>query len=167
MCGLPEGVVPIKERGPELTSGGDVLAAHIRALQSAARGDPAAWRHPDVVYPPDLDPNAVKAMGFDPDIERAKRDLQASLRGDDRWRHPDLYAENIYPDAAGQPSIQSLVVKDIEEREEHGIRTYGRAIYADTPNDPVEGGPVGQAYREALDLVIYLRWFIERHGIEL
>jgi hypothetical protein len=98
-------------------------------------------------------------------INSAKRALQASLRGDDRWRHPDLYDETEV--AEEQPSIQSLVIKDIEEREEHGISTYGRAIYADTPNDPVEGGPIGQAYREALDLVIYLRWFIERHGIEL
>lgn len=63
------------------------------------------------------------------------------------------------------PSIQQLVIADIQERERHGIRTYGRAIFAaDTPDDPVEGGPIGQAYREALDLAIYLRWFIERYG---
>jgi hypothetical protein len=145
MCGLPEGVVPIEEQ-----------------------------------------------------IEQAKRNLQAAIRGDDAWRHHDLYAEDIYPEAPatdaerfpedegpdgkwakrheaynerhaddGEPTIQQLVIEDIQERERHGVRTYGRAIYADTPNDPVEGGPIGQAYREALDLVIYLRWFIERHGIEL
>lgn len=97
-------------------------------------------------------------------IEHHKRELQAAIRGDDKWRHPDLYDP---PSDDGEPTIQHLVIEDIQERERHGIRTYGRAIYADTPNDPVEGGPIGQAYREALDLVIYLRWFIERHGIEL
>jgi hypothetical protein len=110
-------------------------------------------------------------------IEQAKRDLQAAVRGDDIWRHPDIYpdeqdmvwierhrAHNERHADDNKPTIQSLVVKDIEEREEHGIRTYGRAIYADTPNDPVEGGPIGQAYRESLDQAIYLRWYIERYG---
>jgi hypothetical protein len=103
-------------------------------------------------------------------IEEAKSKLQAAIRGDDWWRHPDIYPDEqelLVINRNESPTIQSLVIKDIEEREEHGIQTYGRAIFADTPNDPVEGGPIGQAYREALDLVIYLRWFIERHGIEL
>jgi len=113
-------------------------------------------------------------------IEQAKKDLQAAVRGDDMWRHPDLYsdeenakwierhrAHNEHHANDGETTIQQLVIEDIQERERHGICTYGRAIYTDTPNDPVEGGPIGQAYREALDLVIYLRWFIERHGIEL
>jgi hypothetical protein len=113
-------------------------------------------------------------------IEQAKRDLRAAVRGDDMWRHPDIYpdaedvkwierhrAHNERHADDGEPTIQQLVIEDVQERERHGITTYGRAIFADTPNDPVEGGPIGQAYREALDLVIYLRWFIERHGIEL
>jgi len=118
--------------------------------------------------PPDAEPDHIPE-DFTKAIEQAKRDLQATVRGDDRWRHPDLYPDGGFDSDLGVvlPSIQSLVIKDIEEREEHGIQTYGRAIFADTPNDPVEGGPIGQAYREALDLVIYLRWFIERHGIEL
>jgi len=122
----------------------------------------------------------VGVVPIEKQIEQAKRDLQAVVRGDDMWRHPDIYsdeqdlvwierhrAHNERHADDGKPTIQSLVIKDIEEREEHGIRTYGRAIYADTPNDPVEGGPIGQAYREILDLTIYIRWFIERHGIEL
>ncbi len=119
-------------------------------------------------------------MTIEEQIEQAKRNLQSAVRGDDLWRHPDVYtyeqdmvwierhrAHNARHADDGKPSIQSLVIKDIEEREEHGIRTYGEAIFADTPNDPVEGGPMGQAYRELLDLVIYMRWFIERNGIEL
>lgn len=61
-------------------------------------------------------------------------------------------------------SIQQLVIEDIAKREQVGIETYGVAIFEDTPNDPIEGGPIGQAYHEALDMVIYLRWFIARHG---
>jgi hypothetical protein len=61
-----------------------------------------------------------------------------------------------------QKSVQQMVIDDILERERYGVTTYGVAIYAGTPDDPVEGGPVGQAYREALDLVIYLRWHMAR-----
>lgn len=61
-------------------------------------------------------------------------------------------------------SVQKMVMEDIAEREKHGITVYGAAIFDDTPNDPAEGGPIGQAYREALDLTIYLRWYIARHG---
>jgi hypothetical protein len=61
-------------------------------------------------------------------------------------------------------SIQQLVIEDLAERERHGITVYGAAIFDDTPNDAAEGGPIGQAYREALDMVIYLRWYIARHG---
>jgi len=77
----------------------------------------------------------------------------------DRWRHPDL---QFGPDP-DEKSIQQLVMEDIAEREQIGIQRYGTAIYASsTPDDPVEGGPEWQAYREALDLVIYLRWNLER-----
>jgi hypothetical protein len=117
-----------------------------------------------------------------PDIEavlKFKQEAQAILRGDDAWRHPDISEELIedtpdlseawrHPDIPEERvSIQRLVIHDVREREQHGVKTYGSAIYADTPNDPIEGGPIGQCYREALDLVIYLRWFIERHGISL
>jgi hypothetical protein len=59
-------------------------------------------------------------------------------------------------------SVQRLVIEDIAERERFGTEKYGQASYTDTPDDPVEGGPVGQAYKEALDMVIYLRWQLAR-----
>jgi len=62
----------------------------------------------------------------------------------------------------GEKSIQQLVIEDIQQREQYGIKTFGRAIFLDTPDDPVEGGPAEQAYTEALDLVISLRWMKER-----
>jgi hypothetical protein len=76
------------------------------------------------------------------------------------WAGPDFTAR---PEPE-EKSIQQLVMEDLAEREQFGIRRYGRAIFADTPDDPIEGGPIGQAYREALDMTIYLRWFIERFG---
>jgi hypothetical protein len=63
-------------------------------------------------------------------------------------------------------SVQQLVVEDIQAREQYGIEHHGRAIFLDTPDDPTEGGPIQQAYQEALDLVVYLRWAMLRAGIE-
>jgi len=64
-----------------------------------------------------------------------------------------------------EKSIQQLVVEDIQERERYGIKHHGRAVYLDTPNDPDEGDPLRQAYHEAMDLLIYLRWQIERDEV--
>ena len=64
-----------------------------------------------------------------------------------------------------EKSIQRLVAEDVMEREQFGIEKYGAAIHAhSTPIDPVEGGPLGQAYRELLDLVVYMRWYQEIKG---
>jgi hypothetical protein len=60
-----------------------------------------------------------------------------------------------------EDSIQHLVVRDVIEREAYGIRTYGKPLYTDSPDD-VDGDPLHQAYREALDLCIYLRWQLAR-----
>jgi hypothetical protein len=60
-------------------------------------------------------------------------------------------------------TIQSLVAEDIIEREQLGIRHYGAPLYASTPDD-VDGDPLRQAYHEALDLCVYLRWQIERQS---
>ena len=108
--------------------------AHNRKVQGqmARPGDMASdeedVRVPMCGPPTDIDPNAVRALGFEP----------------------------------GEKSIQQLVIEDIQEREQYGIKTFGRAIFLDTPDDPEEGGPAEQAYTEALDLVIYLRWLKER-----
>ena len=58
-------------------------------------------------------------------------------------------------------SIQQLVIADMQEREAHGIREYGQPLYVDSPND-ADGDPIEQAYKEVLDLCVYLRWEIER-----
>ena len=62
-------------------------------------------------------------------------------------------------------SIQQLVMADLREREAFGIRTYGQPLYASSPDDK-DGSPLRQAYSEALDLAIYLRWQLARedHG---
>jgi hypothetical protein len=97
-------------------------------------------------------------------IAQFKREAQATLRGDDAWRHPDLYPITGDDPEAAEKSVQELVVEDIQERERIGIERYGAGIYtSSTPDDPIEGGPIHQAYREALDLVIYLRWVIQRY----
>ena len=75
---------------------------------------------------------------------------------------PEMPAGENWFKVAGK-GVQQMVIEDVQERERHGITTYGVAIYAGTQDDPVEGGPIGQAYREALDLVVYLRWQIARH----
>jgi hypothetical protein len=72
------------------------------------------------------------------------------------------WAGKNFPAVPGKKSIQQLVREDLEEREQYGIATYGRASFTDTPDSPAEGGPVEQAYREALDQVIYLRWYLAR-----
>lgn len=51
-----------------------------------------------------------------------------------------------------RPSIQALVVEDVQARERVGIERYGK------PLDPHNGrDAVMDAYEEALDLVMYLR----------
>jgi hypothetical protein len=82
----------------------------------------------------------------------------ADLPTGENWAGPNF---TVPP---GEKSIQQLVIEDLAAREKFGISKYGRASFADTPDDPREGGPLGQAYNEAMDLVIYLRWYIARHG---
>lgn len=89
-----------------------------------------------------------------------ERDEDSQLPTGENWAGKNFK----FPDHERRKSVQQMVIDDIAERERHGVAVYGVAIYDDTPNDPVEGGPVGQAYKEALDLVIYLRWSIARHG---
>jgi hypothetical protein len=84
--------------------------------------------------------------------------------GDSALPTGENWAGDEFTGSRKRKSIQQLVIADIAERERHGMTVYGTAIFDDTPNDPAEGGPIGQAYREALDLVIYLRWYIARHG---
>lgn len=58
-------------------------------------------------------------------------------------------------------SIHDLVGRDLEERKRLGLRTYGRYLTTDSPEDMLT-----MAYEEALDLCCYLRTEIEKqkHG---
>lgn len=52
-----------------------------------------------------------------------------------------------------------LVLKDMEERRQHGIEKYGVPVQPHNGRDPLV-----DAYQEALDLCVYLRQAIEeRH----
>lgn len=55
--------------------------------------------------------------------------------------------------------IQDLVIKDIEERKQLGIRKYGTALQANNGRDMLL-----DAYEEALDLCIYLRGCLEERS---
>lgn len=55
-----------------------------------------------------------------------------------------------------QPSIQDLVIDDILERKQSGIRKYGTALQAFNGRDALM-----DAYQEALDLCQYLRQALE------
>jgi len=50
------------------------------------------------------------------------------------------------------PAIWDLVIKDIGDREEYGVKTYGTRL------QPFNGrNALVDAYQEALDLVVFLR----------
>lgn len=54
------------------------------------------------------------------------------------------------------PSMQDLVIADIEARKRVGLRKYGTLLQAGNGRDALM-----DAYQEALDLVMYLRQAIE------
>lgn len=60
------------------------------------------------------------------------------------------------PEINDNPAIQDLVIADIEERKQIGIRRYGTALQIDNGRDML-----ADAYDEILDLTIYLRGHIE------
>lgn len=58
------------------------------------------------------------------------------------------------------PAIWDLVVHDMQERDESGLRKYKQRLLAGDGRDPLK-----DAYQEALDLSVYLRKAIyERDG---
>ena len=60
----------------------------------------------------------------------------------------------------GNDVIYKIVIKDVEERAEEGLRKYGTHLQANNGRDPL-----WDAYQEAIDLVQYLRQAIyERDG---
>lgn len=55
--------------------------------------------------------------------------------------------------------IWELVIEDMRERDNVGRARYGTPLQAHNGRDPLI-----DAYQEALDLVVYLRQFIEERG---
>lgn len=67
------------------------------------------------------------------------------------------------PETNDRAFIQDLVVADVEERKEFGVRKYGTALQSGNGRDMLQ-----DAYEEALDLVMYLRGMKdEDHHLEL
>ncbi len=65
------------------------------------------------------------------------------------------------PPKPSQGDVWLLVLKDMEERRQHGIEKYG------TPVQPFNGrDALVDAYQEALDLCVYLRQAIEERKAE-
>jgi len=64
----------------------------------------------------------------------------------------DPATDQQLPVVNDRPFVQDLVIADIEERKQHGIRKYGTALQSGNGRDMLL-----DAYEEALDLAIYLR----------
>lgn len=68
----------------------------------------------------------------------------------------DPETDQPLPVVNDRPFVQDLVVADIEERKQHGIRKYGTALQSGNGRDMLQ-----DAYEKALDLAIYLRGAID------
>lgn len=68
----------------------------------------------------------------------------------------DPETDQQLPEVNDRPFIQDLVIADIEERKQHGIRKYGTALQSGNGRDMLL-----DAYEEALDLAIYLRGLLD------
>lgn len=60
------------------------------------------------------------------------------------------------PRNTGGESVWQMVLRDMAEREQHGIDKYGMPVLAGNGRDALV-----DAYQEALDLCVYLRQAIE------
>jgi len=65
------------------------------------------------------------------------------------------------PPKKGEGDVWKLVMGDMENRRQGGIKKYGTPLQADNGRDPLV-----DAYQEALDLTVYLRQEIERRRLE-
>ena len=61
----------------------------------------------------------------------------------------------------GEPTVLSLVITDLQERAEHGIKKYGQYLTAGDGRDHLI-----DAYQEAVDLVMYLRQEIRERELK-
>lgn len=64
------------------------------------------------------------------------------------------------PIANDAPSIHDLVIKDMEDRKQFGLKKYGTLLQAGNGRRGLL-----DAYQEALDLVVYLRQCIEEGNV--
>jgi len=76
----------------------------------------------------------------------------------------DPSTDQVLPTGNDRTFIQDLVVADIEERKQHGIRKYGTALQSGNGRNMLL-----DAYEEALDLAIYLRGMLDEadHSIDV
>ena len=68
----------------------------------------------------------------------------------------DPERDQVAPTPNEKRPIQDMVIEDILERKEHGIRKYGTPVQAGNGRDMLL-----DAYEETMDLVIYLRGALE------
>ena len=68
----------------------------------------------------------------------------------------DPATDQALPTVNDRPFVQDLVIADIEERKQHGIRKYGTALQSGNGRNMLL-----DAYEEALDLAIYLRGMLD------
>lgn len=60
-----------------------------------------------------------------------------------------------------QPTIVTLVIDDLREREEYGTAQYGVPLLEDSSKE----NALREAYEEALDLCVYLRLELSRRSV--
>jgi hypothetical protein len=73
---------------------------------------------------------------------------------------PSLIKAQEAPSESDDPSIPQLIIKDMIEREQHGIAKYGQPVKARNGRDPLV-----DAYQETLDQLVYIRQEIELRKI--
>ena len=71
----------------------------------------------------------------------------------------DPATDQALPVVNERPFVQDLVIADIEERKQHGIRKYGTALQSGNGRNMLL-----DAYEEALDLAIYLRGMLDEQA---
>ncbi len=72
----------------------------------------------------------------------------------------DPERDQIAPTHNDGPSMHDLVIEDMRERKEHGLRKYGTILQAHNGRSAVR-----DAYEEVLDLAVYLRQLLEEENV--
>lgn len=68
----------------------------------------------------------------------------------------DPETDQAAPISNDGPSAHDLVIKDLQDRKEHGLRKYKTMLQPNNGRDSIL-----DAYEEVLDLVVYLRNYLE------